>query len=186
MKTHFINTGKSGDNVACPGLVLKLDKEEGKYEPIITWLLKGKNNKSFVNAFLQGKQMSLYSVKDSFSEKIGSISGGKELSLIDTSESELFDGQQVVYANAYKLSNVILVPKQLEEDESKSFIREEISSMIEDKYPIPLEESWKNYFIDLISKSSISELVFIALLPAALRLNNGIFFILVLRAFCSE
>lgn len=159
MKTYFINNGIAGNNIVCPGLVLNNNKEEGKFEPIITWFLKGKNNKTFVNSFLQGKQMSLLSVKDSFAEKLGIITGGKELSLIESKESELFDGQQVIYANAYKLSNVILVPKEMDDIQAKEYINEEISSMIEDKYPIPLEDSWKNYFIELISKSSISELV---------------------------
>ncbi len=157
-KVFYLNTGKTGESVVSTGLVLKHDKEEGKYETIIGWFLKGKNNKSYLNAYLQGKQMTLVSSKDSFAERVGTIYGGKELSLIEAKESNLFDGQEVIFANAYKLSNVILVPKDLESEQVKEFLEGEISSMIEDKYPIPLEDSWKSYFIELISETSISEL----------------------------
>lgn len=157
-KVYYLNNGKSGESVVTTGLVLKLDKEEGKYETIIGWFIKGKNNKSFLNSYLQGRQMGIFSAKDSFSERIGVLNGGKELSLLESQESNTFDGQQTIYANAYKLSNVILIPKNLNEEESKTYLFEEISSMIEDKYPIPLEDSWKNYFIELIIENSITEL----------------------------
>jgi hypothetical protein len=154
----MLQTGQQLSNVVVPGLICDYDRNEGKLEALLCWAIRGHSNKSFLNSFLQGKQATLKENNNSYSESIGTVIGGKELSYIDSRPSTVFDGTQLVYGNTYKLSNVILVPKGMDDKQSKEFIYEKLAKMIVDKYPIPLEDSWKDFFISRIFDSAVKEL----------------------------
>jgi hypothetical protein len=117
--------------------------------------------------FLQGKQASLREIRNSYSENRGIVSGGKELSFIDSKPSTVFDGTQVVFGNTYKLSNVILIPKTLNEEDSKKYLLSSLSKMVSDKYPIPLEKNWADTFLDSIIETSVKELTLFGKTPYA-------------------
>lgn len=166
METYVIRTGKELENFIIPGAIFSYDSEEQKYETLLLWAIKGNSNKSYINAFLQGKQGVLRKAQNNYSEPVGTVIGGKELSLVNSKPSTVFDGTQVVYGNTYQMSNVILVPKALEtEEEEKAFLFNKLSEMITEKYPIPLEDSWKQHFMSQIFDSSVRELEIVGKVP---------------------
>ena len=165
-KTYAIRMGANDENLMVPGIIVNNDIETKKSQILALWCLKNNKSKKFISQLLSGKQGTLYGVQNQISEKETVVTGGKELSLIHSEQSETFAAKQVVYGNVYTLSNIILIGNQIQnEEEERAEINNKLSEMIVGKYPIPLEDSWKAFFIESIFDSSVKELDIYGNLP---------------------
>jgi hypothetical protein len=162
---YLLKMGRELENIIIPGIITKYNKELDKQEVLLLWAIKGNTNKTYLNKFLQGSQAQLRSIRGSYSENEGNIIGGKELSFMNSKPSNVFDGTQVVYGNTYKLSNIILVPHFKEKEEEEKYIFDSLAKMVKEKYPIPLEDTWKEDFLSFIKEFSLKELNLYGKLP---------------------
>lgn len=158
---HFLNGGKPLENIPVVGMISKQRGNRGEVElsPLAVWIVKGKENRSDVNRFLDGIKFTLRSTYGSGSELVGSITpgSGKELSVISSEKCSIIDGDQVLLASSFELSKVVFV-KNKDEELAKAELVAGVREIIANQYPIPMEDEWSESFISMLMETSIEKL----------------------------
>jgi len=151
----------------------KNKKEEGT--ALIMWVAHNNLTKKAINTILSGKgQPKLKTLEYHYQKDVLSKVSFNTLTQVSKQQSTNVDASIVGYADVFASSNLILVPRELtiniedeKEQEStlREFLIEEISDLIDQKYPIFLEKSWEKEFISQLLKTSLTELLLIGNTP---------------------
>lgn len=167
---YFLNGGKPLENIPLIGMISKQRGNRGEVElsPLAAWIVRGKENRSDVNRFLDGIKFTLRSTYGSGSELVASIvaGSGKELSVINTEKTTIIDGDQVLLASSFELSKVVFV-KSKDEELAKAELVAGVREIIANQYPIPMEDEWSETFISMLMETSIEKLQMHGVTPYA-------------------
>lgn len=157
----FMLQGMAINNLVVNGMIAKKEKE--KLVCLLLWTIKSQRNKDVLNSFLAGKGFQLKEKREGSSiiELISNVNGGGDLSFLEGRPSTLFNGTQVVYGNVYKISSIILVPTGVDQD---NYLESSLEKILIEQYPIPMEDSWKQNFLNGLIKR-LTPLVVIGDLP---------------------
>lgn len=153
----FMLHGSRMESLVVSGMIATKENNSGKLKCLLLWTMKSLRNKEVLRDFLNGR--GFYLKKNI--ETIAIVSGGADLSFLESKPMSLFNGTQVVYGNVYRLASIILVPKGVDQAE---YLEKSLERILLDQYPIPMEDSWKGVFLKgLINK--LTPLIVIGNLP---------------------
>jgi hypothetical protein len=132
--------------------------EDGKEGAILLAGILHKQDKFTINKFLTGTEGHLRRSFQNSSEPIATLVDGKSLQLLKSVKSEIFKNAfSVIYGASFELSSMVAF-KADNDDQAKIELANGIRQIVETNYPIPLQESWTQDFIDLLSEGAITKL----------------------------
>lgn len=167
---------ESSATIPLVGGIFSTKEEDNKKEGdcLICWLGFNNLTKKAIHTIMAGKgsprifELEHYAKKDVLNKaNFGSLTS------VGKNSTDEIDAAIVTYADVFKMSDVIMVPRSLLDgvedtahaDTIQNFVIEEISVLIDQKYPIFLEKSWEKEFISQLLKNSLKELLVIGNTP---------------------
>jgi len=144
----------------------KVDVKKIEAKALAVWLGEHKITKKSISTILDGKgspkiRESFYGSPKTIFEK----SSFKSLTRMSKASSENLDVDIVSFVDVFAMGDVILIPKNLSEEDTKDFLIAEVADLIDQKYPIYVAKSWESEFIRQLLKTSLTKLAVLGNTP---------------------